>query len=56
MLGIQTRGRRMVGADKTTELRRPPMTIDYRSGGLMEFESDLFMQPMLFELQILLRD
>ena len=25
MLGIRTRGRRMVGADKTTELWRPPI-------------------------------
>jgi len=25
VLGIRTRGRRMVGADKTTELRLPPM-------------------------------
>ena len=25
MLGIRTRGRRMVGADKTTELWRPPV-------------------------------
>ena len=27
VLGIQTRGRRMVGADKTAELWRPPIPI-----------------------------
>ena len=28
MLGIRTQGRRMVGADETTELWRPPLEID----------------------------
>ena len=27
VLGIQTRGRRMVGADETTELRQPPSAL-----------------------------
>ena len=29
VLGIQTWGRRIVGADKTTELRRPPPSEDF---------------------------
>ena len=29
MLGIRTRGRRMVGADKTTELWRPPKAVSF---------------------------
>ena len=33
VLGIRTQGRRMVGADKTTELWRPPrVTVNYKKG------------------------
>ena len=34
VLGIRTRGRRLVGADETTELWRPPLT-----GALLQHEN-----------------
>ena len=35
VLGIQTQGRRMVGADKTMELWRPPMVIVFHALSLI---------------------
>ena len=45
VLGIQTRGRRMVGADETTELWRPPMSLLFT---IHKFATEEYIEKLHF--------
>ena len=51
MLGIRTRGRRMVGEDETTELWRPPLSLAFIRATTLLVDANPGQQHEVVQLQ-----